>query len=151
MSDEHHDVVIIKRGGGDHEEGHHGGAWKIAFADFMTAMMAFFLVMWLISASDKTKAVIAHYFNPVQLVDSTPQPKGMQDLKNDAASIMKYSNVQSKEKSEAAAASSESKAPTETKAAAESKNTEPDKTAKDRKSTRLNSSHSGESRMPSSA
>ena len=43
----------------------------------MTAMMAFFLVMWLISASDKNKAVIARYFNPVQLIDSTPQPKGL--------------------------------------------------------------------------
>ena len=87
MSDEHHDVVIIKRGGGDHEEGHHGGAWKIAFADFMTAMMAFFLVMWLISANDKTKAVIAKYFNPIELVDSTPQPRGLSDPKKDDPNI----------------------------------------------------------------
>ncbi len=39
-----HEVVIVRRRGGDGEEGHHGGAWKIAFADLMTAMMAFFLV-----------------------------------------------------------------------------------------------------------
>ncbi len=82
MSDgEHnHEIFIIKRHGG-HEDGHHGGVWKIAFADFMTAMMAFFLVMWLISANDKTKATIASYFNPVKLVDTTTQPKGLEDAK----------------------------------------------------------------------
>ncbi|MCW6508535.1 MotB family protein [Lichenifustis flavocetrariae] len=130
MSEGHHEVVIIKRGGGDHEEGHHGGAWKIAFADFMTAMMAFFLVMWLISASDKTKAVIAHYFNPVQLVDSTPQPKGMQDLKADAQSIMKYANGQTKESPTQSSTAAESEKPVESNASAENKNKEPDKTAK---------------------
>ena len=88
MTDEahEHEIVIIKRHGG-HEDAHHGGVWKIAFADFMTAMMAFFLVMWLISANDKTKAVIAKYFNPVQLVDSTPQPRGLNDSKKDDPSV----------------------------------------------------------------
>ncbi|WP_158808112.1 flagellar motor protein MotB [Beijerinckia sp. L45] len=76
-----HEVFIIKRHGGGHEDAHHGGVWKIAFADFMTAMMAFFLVMWLISANDKTKATIASYFNPVKLVDTTTQPKGLEDAK----------------------------------------------------------------------
>lgn len=80
--DDHaHELLIIKRHGGDHEDAHHGGVWKIAFADFMTAMMAFFLVMWLISANDKTKATIASYFNPVKLVDTTTQPKGLEDAK----------------------------------------------------------------------
>eukprot|EP01037_Dinobryon_pediforme_P030563 gene30563-34692_t len=45
-----HEIVIIKRRGG-HEDGHHGGAWKIAYADFMTAMMAFFLVLWLVNST----------------------------------------------------------------------------------------------------
>ena len=87
MSDEAHphEIIIIKRHGGGHEDGHHGGAWKIAYADFVTAMMAFFLVMWLISANDKTKAVIARYFNPVQLVDSTSQPPGLSDPKDKAS------------------------------------------------------------------
>ena len=91
MSDEAHphEIIIIKRHAGGHEEGHHGGAWKIAYADFVTAMMAFFLVMWLISANDKTKAVIARYFNPVQLVDSTPQPPGLSDAKDKDANIAK--------------------------------------------------------------
>ena len=88
MSDEHkHEIVIIRRGGhGDHDE-HHGGVWKIAFADFMTAMMAFFLVMWLISANDKTRASVARYFNPVRLVDATTQPRGLHDTKKDESGI----------------------------------------------------------------
>ncbi|WP_309694479.1 flagellar motor protein MotB [Armatimonas sp.] len=43
--------------------GHHGGAWKVAYADFVTAMMAFFLVMWLISMDQQTKEEIQEYFN----------------------------------------------------------------------------------------
>ena len=74
------EIVIVRRGGGDHEEGHHGGVWKIAFADFMTAMMCFFLVMWLMNATDEqTKAAIASYFNPMTLVDSAPSQKGLDD------------------------------------------------------------------------
>ena len=73
----HGDIIIIKKkGGGGH--GHHGGAWKIAFADFMTAMMAFFLVLWIINASDKdTKTVIARYFNPVKLENPAKAKKGV--------------------------------------------------------------------------
>lgn len=80
MSDEKpHELLIIKRVRGGHD-GHHGGAWKIAFADFMTAMMALFLVLWLISAtSEKTKVSIARYFNPVKLVDLTTMKKGVSD------------------------------------------------------------------------
>lgn len=79
---EHHEIVIVKRHA-SHEDGHHGGAWKIAFADFMTAMMALFLVLWLISStSDKTKHAVAQYFNPVKLVDVTTLKKGFRDPKN---------------------------------------------------------------------
>ena len=85
MSDDKHEIVIIHRGGhGAHDE-HHGGVWKIAFADFMTAMMAFFLVMWLIAANDKTRATIARYFNPVKLVDATVRKQGLHDPKTDDA------------------------------------------------------------------
>ena len=77
----HEEVIIIKRSSGDHD-GHHGGAWKIAFADFMTAMMAFFLVMWLInSSSEQTKKAVASYFNPIKLMDKTSNPKGIRDPK----------------------------------------------------------------------
>lgn len=76
------EIVIIRRGGRGHDEGHHGGAWKIAYADFMTAMMALFLVMWLITASDeKTITQVATYFNPVPLTDRMTTEKGLQDLK----------------------------------------------------------------------
>lgn len=57
--------VIIKRkkvvGGG----GHHGGAWKVAYADFVTAMMAFFMLMWLLNATtEKQRKGLADYFSP---------------------------------------------------------------------------------------
>lgn len=68
----HGDIIIVRRKH-DEEEGHHGGVWKIAFADFMTAMMAFFLVMWLVNASDDaTKRQVAQYFNPIKLNSSEP-------------------------------------------------------------------------------
>src|ERR1700744_2375825 len=78
MSDGH-EIIIVKRHSA-HEEEHHGGAWKIAFADFMTAMMAFFLVLWIINATDKdTKTIIARYFNPVKLEDTAKARKGIRD------------------------------------------------------------------------
>ena len=58
-------VVIVKKkiiAGG----GHHGGSWKVAYADFVTAMMSFFMVMWILGMDDKTKQAIEGYFaNPV--------------------------------------------------------------------------------------
>ncbi|ASY67744.1 MotB family protein [Sinorhizobium fredii] len=89
MSDESHhngknEIIIVKRSGDGHD-GHHGGGWKIAYADFMTAMMAFFLVMWLINAAnEETKAAIASYFNPVQLTDEKPSEKGLKEPAKDA-------------------------------------------------------------------
>ena len=43
--------------------GHHGGAWKVAYADFVTAMMAFFMVMWITGQNKPIKVAVAHYFN----------------------------------------------------------------------------------------
>lgn len=82
MADEKpQELLIIKRVRGGSEAGH-GGAWKIAFADFMTAMMALFLVLWLISATnEKTKSSVARYFNPVKLVAMTIQKRGLNDPK----------------------------------------------------------------------
>lgn len=78
------EIIIIKRHGGDHD-GHHGGQWKIAYADFMTAMMAFFLVMWLINAAnEETKASVAAYFNPIKLTDEKPSEKGLKEPAKDA-------------------------------------------------------------------
>ncbi len=57
---------IIKRVKKKSLHGHHGGAWKVAYADFVTAMMAFFLLMWLINATtEEQKRGIAEYFSPV--------------------------------------------------------------------------------------
>ena len=56
-------VKRVKKGG---HGGHHGGSWKVAYADFVTAMMAFFMVMWLLGMDQKTKQAIEGYFtNPV--------------------------------------------------------------------------------------
>jgi len=77
-----HEVVIVRRRGGEGDDGHHGGAWKIAFADLMTAMMAFFLVMWLLNVSDKEKIQqIATYFNPLKLNSKRPTVKGVEEEK----------------------------------------------------------------------
>ena len=93
MSDDaKHEIFIVRHRHSDHDD-HHGGAWKIAFADFMTAMMAFFLVMWLISANDKTRASVARYFNPVRLVDATTQPRGLHDSKKDESGITASAEV----------------------------------------------------------
>jgi chemotaxis protein MotB len=54
-------IFIVKKARG-HAGGHHGGAWKVAYADFVTAMMAFFLVMWLVTQSKDVKAGVAGYF-----------------------------------------------------------------------------------------
>lgn len=73
-------IIIIRRHG-HQDEHHHGGVWKIAYADFMTAMMAFFLVMWLINAANtETKASVASYFNPIKLTDSVARKKGLLDI-----------------------------------------------------------------------
>ncbi len=66
--------IFIKKVSGGEEGGHHGGAWKVAYADFVTAMMAFFLLMWLLNATtEKQRQGLADYFNPtvIQSPDSS--------------------------------------------------------------------------------
>ncbi|ASD62634.1 flagellar motor protein MotB [Bdellovibrio bacteriovorus] len=55
---------IIVSGGG-----HHGGSWKVALADFMTALMAFFLVMWLVGQSEETKKAVSDYFSTPSVIE----------------------------------------------------------------------------------
>jgi chemotaxis protein MotB len=58
-------IVIVKKIIADGHGGHHGGAWKVAYADFVTAMMAFFLLLWLLGATnEKQRKGIADYFAP---------------------------------------------------------------------------------------
>ncbi|GMO11223.1 MotB family protein [Bradyrhizobium sp. TM233] len=81
MEEVKHELVIVRRRSAFAEEAHHGGVWKIAYADFMTAMMAFFLVMWLLNALNQDqKQVVASYFNPIQLAENAPAPKGLKNL-----------------------------------------------------------------------
>jgi chemotaxis protein MotB len=63
-------IIIVKKKGGGHH-GHHGGAWKVAYADFVTAMMAFFLVMWLVGQSPNVKAAVAGYFRDPGAFETT--------------------------------------------------------------------------------
>jgi chemotaxis protein MotB len=64
MSKDNKSVIVIKKVKKGHA-GHHGGAWKVAYADFVTAMMAFFLVMWIINMDESVKEAIEGYFqNP---------------------------------------------------------------------------------------
>lgn len=60
-NEEQQPIIIIKKSSG--HAGHHGGAWKVAYADFVTALMAFFLVMWLVTQDQSVKDAIQGYFN----------------------------------------------------------------------------------------
>ncbi|MGB9667696.1 MAG: flagellar motor protein MotB [Thermosulfidibacteraceae bacterium] len=93
--DEKTTVIIVKRGkkGG---EGHHGGSWKVAYADFVTAMMAFFLLMWLITmVSPEKRAGVAHYFQTFSIFNpsgrsiipsASPESRG-------GTSVLKFSKT----------------------------------------------------------
>ncbi len=64
-------INIIKKKSG-HGGGHHGGAWKVAYADFVTAMMALFIVLWIVGQSKKVKQSVSHYFkDPGAFMKST--------------------------------------------------------------------------------
>lgn len=66
-------VKKIKKAGG----GHHGGAWKVAYADFVTAMMAFFLLMWLLNVTTKDQKLgLADYFNPTPKIAKSDSGAG---------------------------------------------------------------------------
>jgi chemotaxis protein MotB len=71
-------AVIIKRVKKGGHGGHHGGAWKVAYADFVTAMMAFFLLLWLLNAvTEEQLTGIADYFAPTTVSKSTSGAGGM--------------------------------------------------------------------------
>ena len=74
--DNHASIVIkkVKKGG---HGGHHGGAWKVAYADFVTAMMAFFLLLWLLNATtEEQKMGISNYFDPTAISRATQSGSG---------------------------------------------------------------------------
>jgi chemotaxis protein MotB len=88
-------IIIYKRRKG--HEGHHGGAWKVAYADFVTAMMALFIVLWLLSSSDQVKKAVGGYFS-----DPTGKGKdvgnGLRGVGGESLTINKEDMSQLKEK-----------------------------------------------------
>jgi chemotaxis protein MotB len=72
-------IIVKKRIVAAHA--HHGGSWKVAYADFVTAMMAFFLVMWLTNLSQDTKDMIQGYFNdPLGFADTIQRSRSLENL-----------------------------------------------------------------------
>lgn len=69
--------IIIKRIEASGDGGHHGGAWKVAYADFVTAMMAFFLMMWLLNATtEEQRSGLADYFSPTIMQSPSATGRG---------------------------------------------------------------------------
>ncbi len=110
MSDQHdqqhgkEQPIIIKKVKKGGHGGHHGGAWKVAYADFVTAMMAFFIVMWILASSEEVKKAVTAYFDdpgafsfvtgkrtiPVDL-ELKPQPgKGKKDGDGKGAFVISF-------------------------------------------------------------
>ena len=84
-------IIIVKKKGG--HAGHHGGAWKVAYADFVTAMMAFFLVMWLVSQDSVVKENVAGYFNNPSGWGKGLKGQGSRSILKGGESILKNSKV----------------------------------------------------------
>jgi chemotaxis protein MotB len=104
MADEQ--IIIIKRKGG--HGGHHGGAWKVAYADFVTAMMALFIVLWLMNSSKPVQEAVGGYFRDPRGVAqkkgtdvggvgdaAAPKKEDMSRLKNEfMKSLQKMANFE---------------------------------------------------------
>ena len=69
------EVIIIKKGKKGGHEGGHGGAWKVAYADFVTAMMALFIVLWIVGQNDKVKTSVSQYFKDPGAFHTTSRDK----------------------------------------------------------------------------
>src|ERR1700742_2491171 len=102
MSKDKDRAIVVKRSA-PAKKGHHGGAWKLAYADFMTAMMAFFLLMWLLSSASTIQLKgIADYFNqPLKVtlwggdrsaVDSAVVQGGGRDISTDQQGITRQTD-----------------------------------------------------------
>jgi chemotaxis protein MotB len=82
-------VIIIKKKGG--HGGHHGGAWKVAYADFVTAMMALFIVLWLLNSSKKIQDAVGGYFRDPH---GTAEKAGRDIVGSAGGSIVPHQNMQ---------------------------------------------------------
>jgi chemotaxis protein MotB len=72
MHDEEKVRIVVKKS--SHGGGHHGGAWKVAYADFVTTMMALFIVLWIVGQKPDVKEAIAQYFRDPGVHQSSPAP-----------------------------------------------------------------------------
>jgi len=81
-------VIIIKKKGG--HGGHHGGAWKVAYADFVTAMMALFIVLWLLNSSKKIQDAVGGYFRDPH---GTAEKAGRDIIGSAGGSIVPHDNM----------------------------------------------------------
>ena len=82
-------VIIIKKKGG--HGGHHGGAWKVAYADFVTAMMALFIVLWLLNSSKKIQDAVGGYFRDPH---GTAEKAGRDIIGAAGGSIVPHDNME---------------------------------------------------------
>src|SRR5580704_14765402 len=82
-------IIIIKKKAG--HGGHHGGAWKVAYADFVTAMMALFIVLWLLNSSKKIQEAVGGYFRDPQ---GTAEKAGKDIVGSASASIVPADNME---------------------------------------------------------
>jgi len=100
--EEQQPVIIIRKVKKRHNEGHHGGSWKVAYADFITALMAFFLLLWLISmVSPEKKIAVAQYFKTFSVMKESGSSfmtgsSQILDKAGGANSIQNYKNLKSK-------------------------------------------------------
>ncbi|CNI63353.1 flagellar motor protein MotB [Yersinia mollaretii] len=111
MKHQNHPVILVKKRKAKHGQAHHGGSWKIAYADFMTAMMAFFLVMWLLSVSSPQELTqIADYFRtPLKVAltsgdksssSTSPIPGGGDDPTQQVGEVRKHIDSEESRKEE---------------------------------------------------
>jgi chemotaxis protein MotB len=88
--------IIIRKVNKKSHGGHHGGSWKVAYADFVTAMMAFFLLLWLLSmTSPAQKAALSQYFSSFSLFGDKVKQSGTSVLENSAGVLNEGRSVQS--------------------------------------------------------
>lgn len=96
MADSQKPVIIIRKKKKGGHGGHHGGAWKVAYADFVTAMMSFFLLLWLLNVTTADqRAGLADYFAPASISKSNGGAGGVMgglDIKSDKGSKMSDSS-----------------------------------------------------------
>jgi chemotaxis protein MotB len=98
MSAKSQPVIVIKKKGG--HGGHHGGAWKVAYADFVTAMMSLFIVLWLMNQSASVRKAVAGYFNDprgtASLLGTTMSGNGVATVTQDEANKRKLEELKKK-------------------------------------------------------